>query len=247
MVWHLYDYYLRPGGGYFGTKKACEPVHVQYSYDDHSVAVVNSLPHSFQQVVVTAKVYDFKLVEKFSKQSTMNAGPDSSTRVFELPELKEISKTYFLRLTLADAAGNLKSSNFYWLSTQPDVLDWKNTKWWYTPTQSYTDFRMLKDLPPVQLKLHTKTRTHGGKNLTRVTVKNPSSSLALFVHLTLNKGPKGEELLPVRWEDNYFELMPGEERKITASYSKNLLEGASPAVAVDGWNIVAGGEADASM
>ena len=25
MIWHLYDYYLRPGGGYFGTKKACEP------------------------------------------------------------------------------------------------------------------------------------------------------------------------------------------------------------------------------
>ena len=41
MIWHLYDYYLRPGGGYFGTKKACEPLHVQYSYDDRSVAIVN--------------------------------------------------------------------------------------------------------------------------------------------------------------------------------------------------------------
>ena len=28
MIWHLYDYYLRPGGGYYGTKKACEPLHV---------------------------------------------------------------------------------------------------------------------------------------------------------------------------------------------------------------------------
>ncbi len=34
IIWHLYDWYLRPGGGYFGTKKACEPLHVQYSYDD---------------------------------------------------------------------------------------------------------------------------------------------------------------------------------------------------------------------
>ena len=32
MIWHLYDYYLRPGGGYFGTKQACEPLHVQYWY-----------------------------------------------------------------------------------------------------------------------------------------------------------------------------------------------------------------------
>ncbi len=42
MIWHLYDYYLDTGGGYFGTKKALEPIHVQYSYDDHSVYVVNS-------------------------------------------------------------------------------------------------------------------------------------------------------------------------------------------------------------
>ena len=42
LIWHLYDFYLRPGGGYFGTKKANEPLHVQYSYDDRSIAVVNS-------------------------------------------------------------------------------------------------------------------------------------------------------------------------------------------------------------
>ncbi len=24
MIWHLYDYYLRPGGGYFGAKRAME-------------------------------------------------------------------------------------------------------------------------------------------------------------------------------------------------------------------------------
>ena len=42
LIWHLYDYYMVPAGGYFGTKKACEPVHVQYSYDDNSVAVMNS-------------------------------------------------------------------------------------------------------------------------------------------------------------------------------------------------------------
>ena len=42
LIWHLYDYYLVPAGGYFGTKKALEPIHVQYDYDKHSVSVVNS-------------------------------------------------------------------------------------------------------------------------------------------------------------------------------------------------------------
>ena len=47
LIWHLYDWYLRPGGGYYGTKKACEPLHVQYSYDDRSVVVVNDLQKPF--------------------------------------------------------------------------------------------------------------------------------------------------------------------------------------------------------
>src|ERR1700676_3208359 len=41
LIWHVYDYSLRPAGGYFGTKKALELVHVQFSYDDRSVAVVS--------------------------------------------------------------------------------------------------------------------------------------------------------------------------------------------------------------
>lgn len=239
-VWHLYDYYLRPGGGYFGTKKACEPLHVQYSYDDRSVAVVNALHQAFQGMAVSAKVYNMDLSEKFSKQATLDVGPDSSARAFSLPELTGLSKTYFVRLTLSDAEGNLKSSNFYWLSTQPDVLDWKQTKWWYTPAQSYADFSQLKDLPTVQLELNSRTETGDKENTTRVTVKNPASHLALFVHLQLTQGEGGEEVLPVLWEDNYFELMPGEEREISATYAKDDLQGNPPVVAVDGWNIVAG-------
>ena len=42
LIWHLWDYYLQPGGGYYGVKKACESDHVMYSYDDRSVDVINS-------------------------------------------------------------------------------------------------------------------------------------------------------------------------------------------------------------
>ena len=31
-IWHLYDFYLRPGGGYSGAKIAMEPVHPMYAY-----------------------------------------------------------------------------------------------------------------------------------------------------------------------------------------------------------------------
>src|SRR5215475_5870202 len=58
LIWHLYSYDLRPAGGYFGSKIALEPVHVQYSYDDRTVAVVNSTGINQAALKVAAKVYD---------------------------------------------------------------------------------------------------------------------------------------------------------------------------------------------
>src|SRR4030095_12374668 len=65
MIWHLYDYYLRPGGGYYGTEKACEPLHVQYSYDDGTVSVVNDRQDGRRGLKVSAQVYDLALQQKF--------------------------------------------------------------------------------------------------------------------------------------------------------------------------------------
>ena len=45
----------------------------------------------------------------------------------------------------------------------------------------------------------------------------------------------GEEILPVLWEDNYFPVLPGETRQITATYAP-LAKG-KPVVAVEGWNV----------
>jgi exo-1,4-beta-D-glucosaminidase len=85
MIWHMYDWYLRPGGSYFGVKKACEPLHVQYSYDDRSIVVVNSYYQPLANLKVTAKVFNLDMREKFSKEAEISVGPDSSTRVFSLP------------------------------------------------------------------------------------------------------------------------------------------------------------------
>ena len=65
LIWHLWDWYLRPAGGYFGTKKACEPLHVQYSYDDRSIAVVNDLHEPFSKLKVSAQVFDQNHTPKF--------------------------------------------------------------------------------------------------------------------------------------------------------------------------------------
>ena len=106
MIWHLYDWYLRPGGSYFGVKRACEPLHVQYSYDDRSIVVVNSYYKNFSGLKVAARVFNLDMTEKFSREVTLDVAPDSSVRAFVLPELDGLSRTYFVSLRL-ESAGDL--------------------------------------------------------------------------------------------------------------------------------------------
>ena len=145
MIWHLYDYYLRPAGGYFGTKKACEPVHIQCSYDDHSIVVVNGLYRQLTNMKAALRVYNLDMTEKFSWERVFDAEPDSVTRLVTLPKIEGLSTTYFLRLSLVDPAGKALSSNFYWLSTKSDVLDEAKTTWFYTPQKSFADFTALSN------------------------------------------------------------------------------------------------------
>ena len=237
IIWHLYDYYLRPGGGYFGTKKANEPLHVQYSYDDQSVVVVNSYYRSFTGHKVKATVYNLDLTEKFSKTAPVDIAPDSVTRAFEIPKIDGLSDVYFVKLSLEGEAGKLVSSNFYWLSTKPDVSNWAKSDWYFTPISSFADLTGLETLPEAKVTAVLRAEQSGTDEVDHVVVSNPSSHLALSVHLTVLKGRDGADVEPVLWQDNYFELMPGERREITATYQKKLLGGAKAYLKVDGWNI----------
>ena len=164
LIWHLYDYYMVPAGGYYGTKKACEPVHVQYSYDNNSVAVINSTYAALTGVKVTAKLYNLDASEKGTREATLDLAPDSSTTAFELPKVEGLSNTYFLRLQLQDRAGKLVSDNFYWLSTKADVLDWKNKQdTVYTPQAEFGDLTGLATLPEVKLDVTSSSKTDARK------------------------------------------------------------------------------------
>jgi exo-1,4-beta-D-glucosaminidase len=240
LIWHLYDYYLVPAGGYYGTKKSTEIVHVQYSYDDNSVAVINGRYEAVKGVKVTAKLYDIDAKEKASKEATIDLASDSSTKAFDLPKPEDLSVTYFLKLQLHDAAGKLISDNFYWLSKKADVLDWKNKQdTVYTPQAEFGDLKGLNSLPQLKLGISAVEEKQGRTGIVQVTVKNPSKSVAFMVHPRLTKGKGGDDLTPIFWGDNYFSLLPGEERTVTATYDLKALEGKDAGLVVDGFNVQA--------
>ncbi len=233
MIWHLYDWYLRPGGSYFGAKKANEPLHVQYSYDDRSIVVVNSYYREFANMKVVATAYNLDMTRKWNQEAKVDVAPDSSTRVVTVPALEGLSTTWFLHLRLEDSSDDLVSENFYWLSTAPETLEWEKSTYYHTPTKTFADYTALDSLPLVQLKIASASK----EGATTVTVSNPGRSLAFGVRLKVVRDTDREEILPVLWEDNYFALLPGETRRITAEYASKDLGKARPVVEVEGWNV----------
>jgi exo-1,4-beta-D-glucosaminidase len=227
-----------PAGGYFGTKKATEIVHVQYDYNDDSIAVVNGTYEPIKGLKVSAKLFniDAKLVD--SHEGNLDIAADAAAKAFDLPKPSNLSTTYFLKLDLYDPSGKLISDNFYWLSTKVDTLDWSRRKdTVYTPQKEFADLTGLNSLPQVKLDLNPSARAENKKGIVTVKVKNPSSNVAFQVHLRLTKGKDGDDVVPIFWDDNYFSLLPGEEKTVTATYELSDTDGKNPVLEIDGYNI----------
>jgi exo-1,4-beta-D-glucosaminidase len=198
------------------------------------VAVVNSTYETLKGMKVSAKSYNIDAQEKASHDATLDLAADSSTKAFDLPKVDGLSKTYFVRLKLSDAGGKAVSDNFYWLSTKADTLDWaKQQDTVYTPQAEFGDLTGLNSLPQVKLNANTVS----GNGVAQVTVSNPDSAIAFMVHLRVTRGKGGEDLTPIFWEDNYFSLLPGEKRTVTAKFAPGSQEGKEAVVELDGWNV----------
>ncbi len=229
---------MRPAGGYFGTKKALEPLHILFSYDDRSIAVVNGTQQPVQGFRAFAKLYSLDAKELFSREAPVDVDADGVRKLFAVPEAPDGNTTYFLSLQLQNASGEIISRNFYWLSSKPDVLDFAKSDWYFTPLTAYADFTALQNLPKASLKASIKTKEDGDEQESRVTLTNTGANLAFFVRLRLLKGKDGQEILPVFWDDNYVSLIPGEKREVTVRLRKSDVAGAKAVLALDGYNVL---------
>lgn len=240
-TWQYIDWNLIAGGAYYGAKKACEPLHVQYSYDDHSVYVVNGLYRDFKDLKVTAKVYDFDLQERCDQTATVDVESDGKKKVFVLAWPSGLTQSHYLRLELADREGKRVSDNFYWLSTVPDVPGRKRETHnaFSIEPKSVADHTDLNKLPPMELTTSYRFTSEGEEGIAQVRVENKTDKLAFLVHLAVTKGKGGAEVSPTYWDENYFSLLPGEKREVRAVFAQEDLAGASPFVKVDGWNVKA--------
>jgi exo-1,4-beta-D-glucosaminidase len=244
LIWHLWDYYLQPAGGYYGVKKACEPLHVMYSYDDRSVAVVNSMYQPGLNLSVTAKLFDSSLDERFSVTVPVDVPADGVTKAGAFPEraFTPASPVYFVDLVLKDAFGKVLSTNFYWLSAKKNVYDWSaEDNDAFTPVKSYEDFTALSSLPraddlDVKLDFSSDSGGVGWSPVGHLHIHNRSDHLAFQLRLELRDKETSEQY-PVRWEDNYFSLLPEETRDVSFRYVSGRSWGRESTLQVAGWNV----------
>jgi exo-1,4-beta-D-glucosaminidase len=230
FYWHLYDYYLVPGGGYFGTRKANEPLHIQYRFDDRRVVVVNSMLMAHQGLRAIARAVDLSGQSQFSREASLNVTADGVAVAFGIPEQ---TATTFLQLELRDNRGTTVSENFYWIPAKLAELDWRKTTYVNTPAIRYADMRDLASLP--QASVHFSARRGKERGEVVVEVTNSSSAVAFFLHFRAVKAGTDEEIAPVFWDDNFISLMPGDARALTVSGladAKGEME-----IKIDGWNV----------
>ncbi len=236
MIWHLFDYSLDAGGGYFGAKKACEPLHIQYSYDDRSIVVVNSTYRPAAGLHASVQVHGLKWNELYNVQADVDAGPDSAQRVFTIPDslYAGAERIFFVDLRLTDRSGRVLSRNFYWVPGTLTTFDWPKTWYTYTPAERYEDLNALTHLPPATVAAHAEIAdTSRGREL-RVRLSNTSTALAFQLHAAV-RTPAGGLIAPVFWSDNWIELTPGESATLTALLPVDADR--TPIVQLEGWNV----------
>ena len=223
MYWQLYDYYFMPNGAFYGAKSACEPLHIQYCYDDHSIKIVNCFYNDFTGLKAKVRIFDFNMKEVSSVMMDAKVSADGSEKISTLDVPKDITKVYFLKLELLDASGKQVSSNFYWLSSNGD---------------GKADFTDLNKLPPANVNVTASAiQQEGNKCKLTVTIENPGTGLAFAVNPKILKLTSKEPVLPVFWEDNYISLLPKEKRVLQVEFSIKNLDGEKPLLKVDGWNV----------
>ncbi len=237
LFWQFYDYFLMPTGAFYGARQACQPQTLIYHYGDNGIYLVNQELADKPGLKAVISAYDIRSRLLFRQTIPVDAAANASRKIFDLPKIKKLTKTWFLDLRLQDAAGAMLAGNFYWLSTKPDVLDYSKSEWFYTPCKEWGDLTALNGLPPAAVHAETAMADRGADKEVTVTLRNPGKNIAFFIELAVRGEASGRTVLPVFWEDNYVSLLPGESRTIRATFAAADLGGEKPVFSYKGWNV----------
>jgi exo-1,4-beta-D-glucosaminidase len=154
------------------------------------------------------RLLDLQLGEHFRREVELSVPADGVVTLCQLPDRRGLSRTHFLLLELTTKDGVLHSRNFYWLSSERDVIDQTKANWYMAPLSAFASFHALAELPEASLSLERQRERENDGELV-VSLRNTGTALAFFTRLRLLTAA-GNEVLPAHFSDNYVSLLPGE-------------------------------------
>ncbi len=240
LIWQLYDYYFNANGAYYGSKKACEPLHIQYSYDNHTIWIINFTRQEYRSINATVRIFGTQsnliTQKKVESLSLDNYSQKQILNLEELIDFKTLPEIFFLDLSLSSSsAPRIKSKNFYWLTKEPDQLVEKDD-WHYTPVKKAVDLTEIRNLLKISLQKEISIERKETSYIIQLKLKNHSERIAFFIWAKIKDADTNKFISPVYWSDNCVSLIPGETYLLNAEVSAENLEG-KPEIEISGINI----------
>ncbi len=241
---HLFDAYFKPGGGYFGAKKALRSISVVWDYyatGDRSAAkiyVANRTSEARKQLTVSVAFYNLDGSRKFYQQVKDFSIPANTSAVaMTIKRVPGLDPTYLVRCQLRDAMEALLAENVYWQSAADDDLgDPKNDEQFKTNLVKWAGMSALNVMPAAELKTSSNFTVSNGDVAAKITLTNDSSHIAFFLRAEITKAMDGEEILPITYDYNYITVFPHESRIIVGHFHLPAQATWSPALRLEGYN-----------
>ena len=218
LLWQTYDYFFDTDAGYYGAKKAAEPLHIQWNAATDAIEVVNYNAGDQAALTAHAQVIDLDGSVKWEKSVTLDTHEDTTESPMKLEFPAGLARTHFIRLTLS-RRGEIVSSNFY------------------LHGKSEGDYEGIRDLSVAKVEMKTKIKQSGAQWQITSELHNTSKVPALMVRVKAVRSKTGDLILPALYSDNYIALMPGEKRTISISLEDADTRGERPRVRLDGYNL----------
>lgn len=242
---HLFDYYFKQGGGYFGAKKGLQPISVIWDYyvtGDRShahVYAVNQQAQALTNVNVTVRFYSLDGAQKhIDEAKNLSVPANSSLDALQVNRVPGIGPVYLVRCQMTDAAGKVLAENVYWdSSTGDDVGPSSNDVQFQVKWERLADMTALNTMPSARVAVAGTYEDVNGETHAHIKISNNSKRIAFFLRAEMSAEASGNEILPIRYDDNYITVFPNESRTIEALVDTSLLTGHKPILKLAGYNV----------
>lgn len=210
-IWQTYTWDGETTGAFYGCKKACEPLHLQYNPVTKKIESIN-MSYCQRNVILKYEIFnlDGKLV--ISDDKKVDIESDTVNEQFDISGLDINKGLYLLRLTIGKNKNDV-SINDYWINAFGEIC--RNSLFSIGSANVAVLINKINN------------------DNTIIEVVNKSNRLAVGIKLSLKDIAKDEYILPVIFSDGYFNLLPDERRilKLNKKIERNQV------VVIEGLNV----------